>query len=270
MNQTMHKRSISHSVMPAYTGIRFTPALESRVRGNDERGGMLRLVQALALCGLLAACQSPYPSPKVDFPDAAAVKASAVAAAPADKPAYRAPVNGSLFNVAYYRPAFEDRRARLVGDVLTINIVENVTASQSSSSTIDKSGSTSAGITALPLINPSILGKANLGATSANTFAGKGGTQSANTFAGTITATVIEVLPNGHLRLAGEKQIGVNENVDVLRFTGIVDPRAIQAGNVIDSTQVANTRIESKGRGQQGEAQAIGWLSRFFLNILPF
>ena len=231
---------------------------------------VVRLVQALSLCGLLAACQSPYPSPKVDFPDAAAVKASAVAAAPAEKPAYRSPVNGSLFNVAYYRPAFEDRRARLVGDVLTINIVENITASQSSSSTIDKSGSTSAGITALPLINPSILGKANLGATSANTFAGKGGTQSANTFAGTITATVIEVLPNGHLRLAGEKQIGVNENVDVLRFTGIVDPRAIQAGNVIDSTQVANTRIESKGRGQQGEAQAIGWLSRFFLNILPF
>jgi flagellar L-ring protein precursor FlgH len=70
--------------------------------------------------------------------------------------------------------------------------------------------------------------------------------------------------------LTGDKQIGVNQNVDVLRFSGTVDPRAIQPGSIVSSTQVANARIESRGRGQQGEAQSIGWLARFFLTVLPF
>ena len=77
------------------------------------------------------------------------------------------------------------------------------------------------------------------------------------------------VLPNGHLLVAGEKQIGVNHNVDVLRFSGQVDPRMIQTGNVVASAQIANVRIEHRGRGQQAEAQGIGWLGRFFLNVLP-
>ena len=69
-----------------------------------------------------------------------------------------------------------------------------------------------------------------------------------------------QVLPNGHLVIAGEKQIGVNENVDVLRFSGQVDPRAIQPGNTVQSAQIANVRLEQRGRGQQAEAQAMGWL----------
>ena len=77
------------------------------------------------------------------------------------------------------------------------------------------------------------------------------------------------VLPNGHLLVAGEKQIGVNHNVDVLRFSGQVDPRAIQPGNSVASAQIANVRIEQRGRGQQADAQGIGWLGRFFLNVLP-
>jgi flagellar L-ring protein FlgH len=77
------------------------------------------------------------------------------------------------------------------------------------------------------------------------------------------------VLPNGHLLIAGEKQIGVNENVDVLRFQGQVDPRSIQAGNTIPSAAIANVRLEQRGRGQQAEAQAIGWLSRVFLSLMP-
>jgi len=80
---------------------------------------------------------------------------------------------------------------------------------------------------------------------------------------------VIEVLPNGHLIISGEKQIGVNHNVDVLRFSGQVDPRAIQSGNSVASAQIANVRIEQRGKGQQADAQGIGWLGRFFLNVLP-
>ena len=81
---------------------------------------------------------------------------------------------------------------------------------------------------------------------------------------------MVQVLPNGHLVITGEKQIGVNENVDVLRFSGTVDPRALQPGSIVNSTQVANVRIQSRGRGAQGEAQVTGWLGRFFNSVTPF
>ena len=124
-------------------------------------------------------------------------------------------------------------------------------------------------MTALPGISNNALRRASVGGTSANAFDGKGTTESSNDFSGTITAIVTGVLPNGHLLIAGEKQIGVNHNVDVLRFSGQVDPRAIQPGNTVASAQIANVRIEHRGRGAQAEANGIGWLARFFLNVLP-
>lgn len=189
------------------------------------------------------------------------------AAAPA------APSNGSLFQAARYRPAFEDPRARMPGDSLTIQITEKVSASQSSSSSIDRSGKVSGGVSAIPGIKAKELMRDrnfDLGGESSNQFSGKGDNENANNFAGIITVTVQDVLPNGHLLVAGEKQIGVNSNVDVLRFSGTVDPRHIQPGNVVPSAQVANARIESKGRGPVDEALSIGWLGRFFLNVFPF
>jgi len=223
------------------------------------RAGGLALVAALVLPG----CASLSPTPPVDILPTTPPPLAAVSRTPP-------PVTGSLYHKASYRPAFEDQRARMVGDSVTIQIVEKVTASQKSSSSVDRNSEISAGITALPFVNKSLTDKTTLGAKSDNTFAGKGGTESANTFSGSITATVIDVLPNGHLIVAGEKQIGVNQNVDVLRFSGTIDPRSLQPGSIIDSTQVANVRVESRGRGAQNEAQVMGWLGRFFLTILPF
>jgi len=151
-----------------------------------------------------------------------------------------------------------------------VQIVENVTASQKSSSTVDRNSKISGGVSALPFVGKTFTDKLAVGATTGNSFDGKGGTESANTFQGSITATVIEVLPNGHLVVAGEKQIGVNQNVDVLRFSGTVDPRALQPGSIVASTQMANVRVESRGRGAQGEAQVMGWLGRFFNTVTPF
>lgn len=177
--------------------------------------------------------------------------------------------NGAIFQQAQYRPLFEDYRARHRGDTLKVEIVEKIVASQKSTSSVDKSGKVDASVTALPGINPSRLTRANAEGTSNNTFAGKGATENSNDFFGSISVVVTDVLPNGHLLIAGEKQIGVNSNVDVLRFSGQVDPLLIQAGNTIPSAQIANVRVEHRGRGQQADAQTIGWLSRFFLNILP-
>jgi flagellar L-ring protein precursor FlgH len=223
-----------------------------------------RSVLVLGVAWVCAGCESLPHTVKVDFAEAPPVRPVAMAPAHTN--------NGSLFQKASYRPAFEDPRARAVGDIVTINIVETVTASQVSKSTANRTSSGSSSVSAFPLLSVADLAnlKAGVGTASASDFSGKGGTESANTFTGSITATVVDVLPNGHLVVAGEKQIGVNQNVDVLRFSGTIDPRLVQPGNVVNSTQVANARIESKGRGAQAEAQTVGWLSRFFFSFLPF
>ncbi len=216
------------------------------------------------VAALVSACESLPQKVQVDF---APLPPARFAASTATQ---TRPATGSLFQTASYRPSFEDRRARMVGDTLTIQIIENVSASQKSSSTANRTSSMDAGVTAFPGAAASLLPKLSVGTSSANDFSGEGATASANTFSGSITATVVEVLPNGHLVVAGEKQIGVNQNVDVLRFSGTVDPRVVQPGSFVSSTQVANARIESRGRGAQAEAQTVGILARFFMALLPF
>jgi flagellar L-ring protein precursor FlgH len=228
---------------------------------------LLRLGLGAALALTLNGCASlPHPV-SVDFPD---TSSRPILATPANPSAVTTPASGSLFQKTSYRPAFEDPRARMAGDQITINIVENIAASQVSKSTANRTTSGSIGVSAMPFVAPMDMANMKVGTNSANDFSGKGGTESANTFTGVITATVIDVLPNGHLVVAGDKQIGVNQNVDVMRFSGTVDPRLIQPGNLINSTQVANVRVESKGRGGQAEAQTVGWLTRFFFSFLPF
>jgi flagellar L-ring protein FlgH len=222
----------------------------------------MRTIPLLVALLVLAGCASEIQRvPKVDVVDATHVEPAPVAA----------PVrnNGAIFQADRYRPLFEDHRARLVGDTITVHIIEKVSATQKSTSTVDKAGTVEAGITALPLISANSFGRASASATNSNTFTGKGTTENSNDFSGTITATVVRVLSNGHLIVAGEKQIGVNANVDVLRFSGQVDPRAIAPGNSVPSTAIANVRIEQRGRGQQAEAQSMGWLARFFLSLWP-
>jgi flagellar L-ring protein FlgH len=220
---------------------------------------MHRLLPLAAAC-LLAGCETF--APRVDVAEPTVVRPAPAPAAAAN--------NGAIFQAAQYRPLFEDHRARVAGDSITVQIVERASASSKSTSSVEKSGSVDASVSALPGFNANSFARATASGQSANKFSGKGGTENTNNFTGTITAVVIEVLPNGHLLIAGEKQIGVNHSVDVLRFSGQVDPRAIQPGNTVQSTQIANVRVEQKGRGQQAEAQGIGWLGRFFLNVLPF
>jgi len=232
-------------------------------KNSYKRLSLLGLTLFLPL--FFGGCSSLPQTVAVEFPEP-----SQREAAPPVRAA-KAPATGSLFQKASYRPAFEDARARLVGDMVTIQIVEKVTASQVSSSTANRTSTNQASVTAFPFVDPTHLAKlkGGLDTEAASDFSGKGGTDTANTFYGTITATVVEVLPNGHLMVAGDKQIGVNQNVDVMRFSGTIDPRLIQPGNLINSTQVANARMESKGRGAQAEAQTVGWLTRFFFSFLP-
>ncbi|HSW07524.1 flagellar basal body L-ring protein FlgH [Aquabacterium sp.] len=222
-----------------------------------------RLTTPLLLCAaaLGAGCAAIQRVPDVDVIQPTTAK-------PAPAPVAAAPT-GAIFQADRYRPLVEDHRARLVGDTLMVQIAEKITATQKATSSVDKSGEIDASLTALPGVKAARLARMGAAGSNSNTFAGKGVTESSNDFSGTITATVVQVLPNGHLVVSAEKQIGVNANVDVLRFSGQIDPRSIAPGNSVLSTQIANVRIEQRGRGQQAEAQSMGWLSRFFLTLMP-
>jgi flagellar L-ring protein FlgH len=226
----------------------------------------LRGAAAACMALLLAACAVTPPA-SVHQP---------MSARPAPPPA-TAPANGAIYQAQYAaqpgysnRPLFEDRRARAVGDVLTININETTAASKKSGSTASRTGADNMAVTGLTgLPGKSLLGS-NLAATSASTFDGKGDSASNNAFTGIITVTVIEVLPNGNLLVSGEKQIGINQGSEFVRFSGVVNPAVVSSGNSVSSTQVADARIEYRGNGYIDEAQTMGWMSRFFLSFKPF
>ncbi len=224
----------------------------------------LKFALAMATAAATSGCISALAPPRVEVGDTAPAFPM-----PLPAPAPTAAPTGSIFQANLYRPLFENHRARLVGDTLTVTIAEKVSATQSSKSTIDKAGAIKGGVEALPLISPKAFARGSVGGSSSNTFEGKGATENTNDFSGIITVMVTGVLPNGHLQIAGEKQIGVNENVDVLRFSGQLDPRNVQAGNTVPSTAIANVRLEHRGRGAAANANAVGWLSRIFLSVMP-
>ncbi|MES1923786.1 flagellar basal body L-ring protein [Salinisphaera sp. T31B1] len=181
-----------------------------------------------------------------------------------------APANGSIFASAYTKPLFEDRRPRQIGDILTIVLDENVSATKSSAANASRDGS----LTFKPTVVPDVLGglfddqDADLSAK--HDFDGRGGANASNTFVGTITTTVMNVLPNGNLEVAGEKRIGINQGVEYILFSGTVNPRMIRADSTITSNQVANVRLEYYGDGYINEAQNMGWFQRLLLNVSPF
>jgi len=227
-------------------------------------------VRRCTLAAAVLLCAACAPLPQKAVVDFAEPRVTPAISASAEAQARRS--NGSLFHATSYRPAYEDSRARLLGDLVTITLKEELKATQNSGSTVGRTSGINNGLTVAPptsLFGADLL-NLRLNANTTNTFEGKGDSVANNKFESQITTTVIEVLPNGNLVLSGEKQIGLNQNVDVMRFTGTVDPRFLQAGNTIDSTQVANVRVESRVRGAQGEAQTVGWLSRFFLSFNPF
>lgn len=177
--------------------------------------------------------------------------------------------NGSIFQAGAQRNMFEDRRARQPGDMLTILIEERLVARQRSNSSVDRKGGGTAKFGAIPFLKEANVAKLGLDASTSNTFEGKGASGSENQFAGTITVTVVEVLPNGNLVVSGDKQVGINQGVETLKFAGVVDPQTIMPGNTVSSTQVADARMQVRGHGDIDTVQTTGWLSRFFMSFMP-
>lgn len=166
---------------------------------------------------------------------------------------------------------FENLSARRVGDILTIRLVEETDASKDADLKLNKSNEIGASA-------PLILGKTNfLGvnwetkATTDKNFKGTGASNQSNKLKGTITVTVVEVLPNGNLRVQGEKRITINDGHEYVRLSGIVRPVDIDDANSVPSTQVADATIMYTGEGAMADIKQVGWLTRFFNSLFfPF
>lgn len=177
--------------------------------------------------------------------------------------------NGAIWQAGMGSSLLEDRRARRVGDIITVNLVERTSAQKNANSSTNRASSMGGGVTAinkLPL--PGLAGlSAEAGTKSA--FEGKGASAANNAFSGTITVTVIDVLTNGNLMVSGEKMLTINQGNEFIRFSGVVNPNNVSASNTVQSTQVADARIEYRGSGFVEEANNMGWLQRFFNFINP-
>jgi len=213
----------------------------------------------MAAAALVAGCQSVPPT-NVHQPMSARP-------APRTQNPY---ASGAIFNAGSARPLFEDRRARYVGDTLTITISENTSASTSSNSSANRTSSISASVPTIVGLPGKNFQGMSVAASSENDFEGSGAAAAKNVFTGAITVTVIEVLENGNLLVSGEKQVAIGHGQEYIRLSGVVNPSFIAADNTIASSRVADARVEYKESGYISEAQVMGWLARFFLSFLPF
>ena len=222
---------------------------------------MPKLIVLTFIIATLTGCVTTQPPTAAHQP--MSVRPAPVAVPPA--------ANGAIFRVGYNdRLLFEDRRAQRVGDVITIVISEKTNASKKSNTNTGRASTNAFGVTAVQGLPGKSFLNSNLNATSDFSFDGKGESASNNDFTGTITVTVTEVLQNGNLLVSGEKQIGINQGSEFIRFSGIVNPVYLNGSNSVNSTQVADARIEYRANGVLDSTQTTGWLTRFFQSVLPF
>jgi flagellar L-ring protein FlgH len=171
---------------------------------------------------------------------------------------------GAIFNYAAYRPLFEDRRPRFIGDILTINIVENTSATKAGGSSASKDGQVNSSISSfLGVAVP----KATMRASSSLSYEDEAAANASNAFNGSITATVVDVLPNGNLVVSGEKQVSFDKGTEFVRFSGVVNPDTITVGNVVTSTKIADARVEYRTNTKIDAAEILSMFARFFLSM---
>jgi flagellar L-ring protein precursor FlgH len=168
---------------------------------------------------------------------------------------------------------FRDVRAWQPMDLITVRILER-TEGRKEADTETKSQSTvSAAIDNLFGLEDHLPGSdptTTLGANTQNDFKGEGETTRRDSLTGSLSAMVAEVLPSGILRIEGTKIISVNNEEQIMVLTGLVRPRDITSDNEVDSTRVANMRIDYYGRGDIGDAQRQGWLGQIIRKVWPF
>ncbi|MGI4859398.1 MAG: flagellar basal body L-ring protein FlgH [Janthinobacterium lividum] len=209
---------------------------------------------------LLAGCSTPNPDAIVKVPTYP----------PLMEPQTATNQTGGIYQTGTSVAFFETRRARHVGDILTVKLQEafitanNATTDASRGSDISAKAADQTTGTAQRLARLFNVGSAD------TTFKSKANITGNDSLTGTLTVSVISTLPSGNLMVAGDKMIVTNNVNTRMRFSGIVNPIDIDPTNTVASNRIANARIEETGSGVLHDATALGWLQRLFLNVLTF
>lgn len=173
---------------------------------------------------------------------------------------------------------FIDMKGRTVGDIITVMIIENASASKEATTETDRKSSMSAGIDNFlglekyigQIGNDAINNASLIKAAAENDFEGGGKTKRKENLAATLTTQVIEVLPNGNLRIEGNKTVTVNNEMRIVKLSGIIRAADVSPYNVVDSKNILNARIAYIGKGVISDKQYPGWLVRGLDAIWPF
>ncbi len=188
-------------------------------------------------------------------------------------PMQAAPTAGAIYAAGPSLQLYSDRRARDVGDLLTINLLENTTAQTTANTTTSKESELALGTPTIFGAPVTLGGKDILSAsaTGSRDFTGRGNSAQSNRLQGSITVTVIQRLPNGNLVVQGQKNMRLNQGDELVQVQGIVREADIAVDNSVPSGRVADARIVYGGRGAVAQSNAMGWLGRFFNSgLAPF
>jgi len=194
-------------------------------------------------------------------------------AQPTPKPAnVERPVTGGIYHTGLAFDPYTGRsKPKRIGDTVKVNIAETLSATQSVTTETSRSNSVATKGPGTSESGLGILGgllKLDASASGNDAFSGKGSTENASTFKGQLAASVINVLPNGHLLVAGERSVTTTGGQTLLRFSGVVDPKDLAAGNVVQSADVINARFELAGGGEVSEAGSRSWMQRVLTGAL--
>jgi flagellar L-ring protein FlgH len=220
---------------------------------------MRALARAL-VAALLAGCGSlgppvVRPAPSDDAPQVYPAARNAIS-------------GGGVFQADIGLSLTSDSRAFRVGDVVTVILQETTQASKKAGTSFSKDSSLDIGAaTVLGKVQP----KVATSLTGGRSFAGDSASTQQNALSGAITVIVQEVLPNGLLRVAGEKSLTLNQGEEFVRLRGYLRAADIDADNQVSSQRIANARIAYSAQGTLAEATQPGWLTRFFAGpFMPF
>ncbi|AMG01408.1 flagellar basal body L-ring protein FlgH [Vibrio harveyi] len=169
--------------------------------------------------------------------------------------------SGSLYRHQYTMTLFQDRRAYRVGDVLTVQLSEETESSKKAGTKFGKSSTVNF---VAPAIGTKTIDELGVSVDGSRNFDGSASSSQGNKLQGAITVTVHEVLPNGVLRISGEKWLRLNQGDEFIRLTGIVRVDDINRSNQVSSQRIADARITYAGRGALADSNAAGWLTQFF------
>jgi len=216
-------------------------------------------VYAVLVAAALAGCTTA-PSTNITQP---------LSAKPVATP-YVAVNDGAIYQPHQGVALFEDRRAHEIGDTLTVNLVENSQIKRKLDNKQTRTGGTSLDVPSATLLGSTLFRGSSLSSSSSSADEYKTDLTNNHSIYGTISVTVTQVLANGNLEVAGEKQVAMDNDTQYIRIAGVVNPRDFNQDGSIDSTKLADAKVESKGTTGLDRANVVGLLARFFLAVLPF